>query len=62
MEGVTTMRRDTYAIPNMGALKGRMGREIVEIIRNTPTPDRTSLAAEAEKIKLRILAAKRDGK
>lgn len=62
MEGVKTMKRDAYVIPNMGALKGRMGREIVEIIKNTPTPDRTALNAEAEKIKLRILAAKRNGK
>lgn len=46
----------------MGALKGRLGREIIEIIKNTPVPDRTKLYAESEEIKRRILAAKANRK
>lgn len=61
-EVIVVMSKVRYVKPNMGALKGRLGREIIEIIKNTPVPDRTKLYAESEEIKRRILAAKANRK
>lgn len=41
-----------YYKPNIGDLRGKIGRSILETIRNTPKPDKTILlkdAAEFEK-------------
>ena len=37
-----------YYKPNMGALTGKVGRSIIETIRNAPRPDRTELKKEAD--------------
>lgn len=45
-----------YVKPNIGALRGRIGRSILETIRNTPRPDRTDLEKRAEECKRSLLA------
>ena len=67
MEGVVYMfdtqrvREIRYIKPNMGALRGRIGREILETIRNTPKPDLTELNRQADEVETRILAARQNG-
>lgn len=56
------MTRNGYCIPNMAALSGKNGRLIFETIKNTPAPDRTKLREEAEELKAKILAARKNGK
>lgn len=42
-------------------LKGRIGRSIIETIRNTPKPDDTQLKKEVEELMERIRKAKQNG-
>ena len=42
-------------------LKGRIGREILETIRNTPKPDDTKLREEVEELRKKIIEAKENG-
>lgn len=42
-------------------LRGRMGREILETIRNTPKPDDTKLRVEVEELEKKIIEAKENG-
>ena len=59
MNEVIIMKKEReihYVKPNMGALHGRVGRSILETIRNTPRPDRTDLKKRAEECKRSLLA------
>lgn len=60
MEVIKVKKR--YTVPNMGALKGRYGRAIVETIRNTPQPDRTAIKQEVKNIRLHIMAERENGR
>lgn len=51
-----------YYKPNMGALPPKVGRMILEIMDNTPAPDRTEMKRRAEEIEARILARQRNEK
>lgn len=42
-------------------LHGRIGRSILETIRNTPKPDDSKLEEEVERLREKIEQAKRDG-
>ena len=43
--------------PDISNLRGRIGRSIIETIRNTPAPDRTAMDMECRKMEREILAA-----
>lgn len=61
---VTIMKKEheiRYVKPNIGALHGRIGRSILETIRNTPRPDRTDLEKRADEARARLLAARKNG-
>lgn len=45
-----------YYKPNVGALRGKIGKSIIETIMNTPKPDRTKLHEEAEKCRKAMAA------
>ena len=49
-----------YSKPNMNNLHGKVGRSILDTIRNTPKLDRKILQAEADAFEARILAAQKD--
>lgn len=53
-------REIRYVKPNMGALHGRVGRKILETIRNTPKPDLSEMDRRAEAVEARILAARKN--
>ena len=50
-----------YVKPNMAAIHGKIGRYIIETIRNTPKPDDSRLKERAEEVEALMLAAKRSG-
>ena len=53
-----TRKKTRYVKPNM-VLHGRMGREILETIMNTPKPDLTELNRQADEVESRIMAARK---
>lgn len=57
------MTEQTYRKPRKPSLilHGRIGRSILETIRNTPKPDDTKLNEEVEKLKAEIIKAKENG-
>lgn len=50
-----------YWKPNMAALDGDLGSQIVHDIKSTPAPDFDKLKAQAEDINERMRKAKKDG-
>lgn len=62
MKEVIMMNRGGYRIPNIGALKGKGGRRILEIIKSTTPPDRTKLRQEARQCEEEIMALRKNGK
>lgn len=47
--------------PDVGALRGRVGMQIIQTIRNTPPSDLTLLHRESEAFKKGVMAAIKDG-
>ncbi len=62
MEGVVILKKKRYVAPSMGALRGRTGRLTLEIIRNTPAPDRTEMRKRADAAKRLIMAERENGR
>ena len=56
------MRRGRYYIPNIGALKGKDGKKILEIIKNTTPPNRSDLEKEVRECEQEIMVLRKDGK
>ena len=56
MIGGCIMKTITYTKPNIGNLKGKIGRSIIETVRNSPIPDKTKLEAEVKELEKRIMA------
>ncbi|MCR5606446.1 MAG: hypothetical protein K6F69_06500 [Treponema sp.] len=50
------MKTITYTKPSIGNLKGKIGRSIIETVRNTPIPDRTKLENEVKELENIIMA------
>lgn len=53
MTEVVTMKKKkpiVYTKPNITNLKGKIGRSIIETIRNTPRPDFTEIDKECDRI------------
>ncbi|MCR4568518.1 MAG: hypothetical protein K5769_10725 [Pseudobutyrivibrio sp.] len=50
------MKTTSYTKPNIGNLKGKIGKSILETVRNTPIPDRTNLEAEVRELENKIMA------
>ncbi len=48
-----------YVKPNMANLKGKLGRSIINQIRNAKRPDRSEMQEIAEKTKLDMLAKRK---
>ena len=61
MKGAISMKKHEirYVKPNIGALKGPVGRSILETIRNTPRPDMTALTKEADAVLANLAAEKK---
>lgn len=56
------MRREVvYYKPNMASLHGRLGRQIMAVIRSTPSPDFSKMDQAIKELEERILLAKRNG-
>lgn len=61
IEGGFFMEKEiTYRKPSLN-LSGRIGKSIIETIRNTPKPDDTELKKEVEELKKAIIEAKKNG-
>ncbi len=61
MSEVISMKKPheiTYSKPNIGALRGRVGKSIIETILNAQRPDHTELKKEAEDFVLRLRASR----
>jgi hypothetical protein len=50
-----------YIKPNIGSLKGSIGKSILETIRNTPRSDRTRLNMIADDVQKAMLAEQKNG-
>ena len=50
MVSIMAERQIRYYKPNVGALSGKIGKSILETIKNTPRPDRTKLKTESDKV------------
>ena len=64
MDEVMVMKKEheiRYVKPNMGALHGRIGRSILETIRNTLRPDRTELNRRADAFFESLMAENANG-
>lgn len=63
IEGGVLMNEQTYRQPRKPSLilHGRIGRSILETIRNTPKPDDTKLEEDVKKLEETIKKAKEDG-
>ena len=55
------VREVVYWKPNMAALKGKTGKNIMKKIRNTPPLDRELLKKKADMIEARILKNRENG-
>ena len=55
------MRIIKYSKPNIGNLKGKNGRKIIQTIRNTPKSSHEQLKHDANECMNRILARKMNG-
>ena len=55
------VREAVYWKPNMAALKGKTGKNIMKKIRNTPPLDRELLKKKADMIEARILKNRENG-
>lgn len=56
------MSRGRYYIPNIGALKGKDGKKILEIIKNTTPPNRRDLEKEVRECEQEIMVLRENGK
>ena len=61
-KGVISVRRGRYYIPNIGALKGKDGKKILEIIKNTTPPNRSDLEKEVRECEQEIMVLRKNGK
>lgn len=61
MTGGAIMRTTEISKPNMANLRGKLGREIIQTIRNTPAPRYEAIDRELKKKMETILAARNNG-
>ena len=59
--GVLMKRQRTYSKPNMANLHGRVGREVLRAIRNTPPADFTNLEKGVQECEKRLRAMEKNG-
>ncbi len=51
-------RKPYYSKPNIGNLRGRIGKSILQTVRNTPRPDRSELERDVQEAIEKIMAAR----
>ena len=62
IEGLVSMRKYELNKPNVGAMHGRWGMNIIRQIRNTPPVDYEAMKEKAEQYEKAILELKKNGK
>lgn len=57
---IMNMNNMTFVKPNVGNLKGKVGKSIIETLRNAQRPDRTDLEADVKRLKEEIMANRKN--